>query len=76
MDFETLAVVSGLPLLMFGVSRLIKTLVEARGATDVYVLSNSEGQKIDVVLQRQASDEERAAILNSKVDELTQRQRA
>ena len=76
MDFKTLAVVSGLPLLLYGLKLVIELLVDAKGATDVYVLSNSRGQKIDVVLRRQASDEERAAILSSKVDELAQRQTA
>jgi hypothetical protein len=76
MDYKTLAVVIGLPLLLHGLKRLIESVVEAKGATDVYVLSNSNGQKIDVVMNRQATDAERAAIINSKVHELTQRQTA
>lgn len=76
MDYKTLAVVVGLPVLMHGLKLLIESLIDSKGATDVYVLSNSDGQKIDVVLKRQASDAERAAIINSKVRELTQRQTA
>jgi hypothetical protein len=76
MDYKTLAVVVGLPLLMHGLKRAIESLMDAKGATDVYVLSNSDGQSVDVVLNRQASDAERAAIIDSKVRELTQRQTA
>ncbi|AVR97737.1 hypothetical protein [Pseudoduganella armeniaca] len=70
MDFETLAIVAGvLPAIMLCLRAVIKSLV---GTQDVYVLSNREGRKVQVVLDKHASEAERAAIINRKVRELEQ----
>lgn len=70
MDFETLAIVAGvLPALMLCLRAVIKMLV---GTQEVYVLSDSRGRKVQVVLDKGASDAERAAIIHSKARELQQ----
>lgn len=70
MDFATLAIVAGvLPALMLCLRAVIKALV---GTQQVYVLIDSAGRKVQVVLDKSASDAERAAILDSKARELQQ----
>jgi hypothetical protein len=70
MDFLSLAIVGGvLPAAMLCLRAIIKALV---GTQDVYVLSNSAGRKVHVVLDKHASEAERAAIISSKARELEQ----
>lgn len=68
MDFQSLAIVAGvLPAVMLCIRAVIKAFV---GTESVYFLSDSSGRKVQVVLDKNASEAERAAIIDRKAREL------
>lgn len=76
MDLQTLMIVAALAPLMVLMRILIRRIFKASDAIDIYTLSDAKGHKIEVVLKKQASAEERAYIINEKVRELTRQQTA
>lgn len=73
MDLRELAIVVAMAPAML-IIRLIIQRLSMASAVDIYTLSDSKGHKVDVVLQKHASAEERARIINEKVRELSERQ--
>lgn len=75
MDLRELAIVVGMAPVMVLIRLLIQRLSKG-SAFNIYTLSDSKGNKVDVVLPRHASAEEQVRIINEKVRELTERQSA
>lgn len=75
MELNTLVILGAVfPALLVIVQRLISKLLERTNNLDVYTLSDKKGHKIKVVLKKRASAEERANIINRKVQELVQQE--
>lgn len=76
MELHTLSILVALVPLLGAFRTVIKYIVEKSSNTDIYTLSDAKGHKIQVVVNKRASDEERASIINEKARELTQHQTA
>lgn len=76
MELQPLVILASLVPLMFGVRKVIESLVKKKTKYDVYVLSDDDGHKVSIVLRKLATAEERAEVINKKAVELTRQQTA
>jgi hypothetical protein len=78
MDFLPLIIVISLPFVMIGLRMLIVWITarnDASNFNEIYVLRDGNGKKITVVIEKYASEEDRAEIISEKARQLN-RQKA
>ncbi|MRW90207.1 hypothetical protein GJ699_09445 [Duganella sp. FT80W] len=71
-DLDQLFILLGMGAVMAAFHWLIDRRTKAPDDTDVFTLSDSQGNLVKILLNRQATREEREKILNEKIREILQ----
>jgi hypothetical protein len=75
-DLHELLILLGMYVAMFMTSKLLDRYFKSPDDADIYTLSDTKGNGVQIVISKQATAEEREKIFNEKIRELIQQQPA